>query len=417
MFDDADLDDATKGFPPHRQALSSQIGARGWNLLRGDIPLPAAVIRLSALERNAHWMQRFVEKAGALLAPHVKTTMCPPIIRRQLDAGAWGLTVATVQQMRICRRLGAQRIILANQPVGPAELACIAEELRRDPAFDFYCLADSADGVALLAEASARGRIGRPIQVLVELGFEGGRTGARSIERALAVARAVKSAEPVLALAGIEGFEGMLPVDAPAGMPTVDLFLSDMAALYRRCRDEALFGMARPILTAGGSIHYDRVLRAFSGIGVSVVTRSGCYVTQDSGIYEAAHRALNAGRTLEGGLERALEIWTYVQSRPEPGLALLTAGRRDFGTDAGLPVPLLLSRGGSPPSPLTEQGWEIFGANDQHAYLRVPAEADIRIGDRVGLGISHPCTTLDKWRVLLAVDDDYTVIDAYRTYF
>ncbi|MEA1672722.1 amino acid deaminase [Nitrospirillum sp. BR 11163] len=417
MLEDVMQDDTVKGFPPHQQSLLSQVGGRGWNLLRGDIPLPAAVIKLPALERNSRWMQAFVKDAEALLAPHVKTTMCPAIMRRQLADGAWGVTVATVQQMRVCRRWGAARIILANQPVGVAELAGIMEELRQDPGLDFYCLADSSAGVALLAQAALRKGLERPVQVLVELGYTGGRTGARGVNEALTVARAVHQAGPALALAGVEGFEGMLPVAAPLGQPTVHQFLADMATVYRRCRDEGLFGVAQPLLTAGGSIHYDLVLEAFAGLEARVVTRSGCYVTQDSGIYQKAHDALRAKRDMAAGLERALEVWAYVQSRPEPGLALLTAGRRDFGTDAGLPVPLLRSRDGATPVSMDGLGWEIVGVNDQHAYLRVPASADLKVGDRVGLGVSHPCTTLDKWQLLLVVDDDYTVVDAYRTYF
>jgi D-serine dehydratase len=104
-----------------------------------------------------------------------------------------------------------------------------------------------------------------------------------------------------------------------------------------------------------------------------------------------------------------------VQSRPEPGLAILTAGRRDCGTDAGMPVPLLVSRAGAPPQPL--EGCEITGLNDQHAYLRCPEDVDLRIGDKVGLGVSHPCTTFDKWALLYLVDDNYRILAGLKTFF
>ena len=55
--------------------------------------------------------------------------------------------------------------------------------------------------------------------------------------------------------------------------------------------------------------------------------------------------------------------------------------------------------------------------NDQHTYLRVPAEADVRVGDLIGSGISHPCTTFDKWRALFTVDDSYRVTGAILTFF
>jgi D-serine dehydratase len=420
VTDNPMLDGLVKGLPPLQPVALAEIGQRGWNLLRGDIPLPAAVLKKSALERNSRWMQDFVRRSGALMAPHVKTTMCPAIIRRQLDDGAWGVTVATVQQMQVCRRMGIGRILLANQPVGAAELGAITDALRRDADLDFYCLADSIEGLARLVAAAVQARLERPIQILLELGYAGGRTGARGVEPALALARAIQAAHPAVTLAGIEGFEGMLPVDAPEGQPTVDRYLAELAELYRRCRAEGLFGTAQPILTAGGSSYYDRVLAAFAGLDARIVIRSGCYVTHDSGLYQRAHDAMKARPDWPGepdGLTRALEIWAYVQSRPEPGLALLTAGRRDFGTDADLPVPLLRSRDGAAPVSLDGAGWTVSAANDQHAYLAIPPDADIRIGDRIGLGVSHPCTTLDKWRLLLVVDDAYGVLDAYRTYF
>ncbi len=398
------LDGLDKGIRPGRPIALDEVGQQGWNLLRGDLPLPAAILKRSALERNSAWMQDFARRGGALLAPHVKTTMCPDIIRRQMADGAWGVTVATLQQLLVCRRIGVGRIILANQPVGRAELSAIGAELARDPDFDFYCLADSAEGIARLAE------LGRPVQVLVELGYDGGRTGVRGVAQGVALARAVKQAG--LVLAGIEGFEGLLPVE------TVENFLAGLAALFAQCRAEGLFGFAEPILSAGGSSYYDRVLAAFAGSGARIVLRSGCYVTHDSGLYRRAHEAMQTRETIgPGGLVRALEIWAYVQSRPEPGLALLTAGRRDFGTDADLPVPLLLSRDGAAPVSIENDGWRITGANDQHAYLTLPSDVDLRIGDRIGLGVSHPCTTLDKWRLLLVVADDYTVTDAYPTFF
>jgi D-serine dehydratase len=298
-----------------------------------------------------------------------------------------------------------------------AELAAIATELARDPAFDFYCLADSPEGVALAAAAAARANLNRPIQLLLEVGFENGRAGARTASGAMEVARAIRAAEPHVTLVGVEGFEGLLPTHAPAGQPTVSGFLAQMADVFRRCQAENLFGSDAPIVSAGGSLYYDQVLEAFAGLGARVVTRSGCYVTQDSGQYERAHREMQAKRQATDGLRRAIELWVYVQSRPEPGLALLTAGRRDFGTDSGMPVPLLRSRDGSAPTAIEGAGWEITKANDQHAYLRFPAGEAVRVGDRLGLGISHPCTTLDKWRLLFVVDDGYTVVDAYPTYF
>ena len=94
-FDDPLLGSSFKGYPrtqaPRRR---SEIGAAGWNVLAGDLPLPLAVIKREALEHNLAWMQARVREWGIDLAPHGKTTMSPQLFQRQLDAGAWGLTFA-----------------------------------------------------------------------------------------------------------------------------------------------------------------------------------------------------------------------------------------------------------------------------------------------------------------------------------
>jgi D-serine dehydratase len=39
------------------------------------------------------------------------------------------------------------------------------------------------------------------------------------------------------------------------------------------------------------------------------------------------------------------------------------------------------------------------------------------VGDRVCLGLSHPCTTFDKWRWMPIVDEELNVVDAIVTWF
>ena len=104
-----------------------------------------------------------------------------------------------------------------------------------------------------------------------------------------------------------------------------------------------------------------------------------------------------------------------MQSQPETELAILAVGKRDASFDVELPTPLARVRDGVR-TPL-DANWRISRLNDQHAYLQIPAGHDVRVGDLVGCGISHPCTTFDKWRWLPVVDDDYGVTGAIRTYF
>lgn len=416
------VDGLTKGAPPGLAPTPlREIGRLGWNVLRGDLPLPAVVLKRSALEGNGQWMRRFLARTGAKLAPHGKTTMAPQLFARQLDDGCWCITVATAQQAAVCRRFGFPRILLANQLIGRAEIDWLCGELARDPAFDFYCLVDSVEGVRRLAAAAPP----RPIQALVELGYPGGRTGARSLDAALAVARAAKEAG--LALRGVEGFEGLLEAADPAEQERrIVEFLDAIVAAARACAAEGLFAPGPILLSAGGSAFYDLVIdrfrRAELGQPSEIVLRSGCYLTHDSGMYRRFFGRLRQ-RTpwtaeLEGGLEPALELWACVQSRPEPGKAIVALGKRDAGTDADLPTPERWFRPGLHERPQPAPGGlRTLGLNDQHLHLATPEDSPLQVGDLLGFGVSHPCTTFDKWRVIPVVDDDYTAVEAIRTFF
>jgi D-serine dehydratase len=394
------------------------------NVLREDLPLPLCVLRAGALERNVARFQRYTESRGVLLSPHAKTAMSPALFGRQLAAGCWGLTFATCAQLQVARRHGVSRAFYANQLVGAADVRYVCGELRRDPHFDFYCLVDSVPGVRLLAERVAAADPGRPVNVLVEGGLAGGRCGVRDVGTAVAVAEAVRAAGPHLALAGVEGFEGLARhADATRREGEVREFLAFLVRIAETLDGRGLLPAGPVLLSAGGSAFYDMVIDQLTAARLSrphqVLVRSGCYLTQDWGVYASLQGELQR-RTGSAGpaLEPALEVWAQVLSVPEPGLIILSAGRRDFGQDAGNPVALThVRRGTAEYRPLRDCGWQMTAVSDQHAHMTVPADHGAEVGDLVALGPSHPCTTFDKWRVVHLVDDDYNIIETASTYF
>ena len=426
-IDAMELSDLMKGFPPgHAPVRLGEVGRQGWNLLREDLPLPLAVLKSDVIDANSRWMARFLKASGAVIAPHGKTTMSPQLFRRQLADGAWAITVATVGQLQVCRRFGLKRLLLANQLVGRRAIAHVVSELVRDPEFEFYALADSLEGIALLAAEAKRQGLGRPINLLLEGGIAGARTGCRNLASALAVARAIKAEAPHLALVGVEGFEGLIHgANDQESEKLVRAFLDFLVEMAAACRRENLFRPGPVILSAGGSAYYDLVAERFAaaGIGETVaILRSGCYLTQDSAAYRKAFQRIRErspkAAGVEGGLGNALEVWTYVQSRPEAERLILTGGKRDLSFDLHLPVPLAWHRPGSgaTPKPIPP-GHEVVALNDQHAHVRIPADSPLQVGDMVALGISHPCTTFDKWQVMFLVDGAYDVVGAIRTFF
>jgi D-serine dehydratase len=420
------LDDRVKGVPGGVSDLRlGDVGRQGWNLLREDLPLPAAVLKTGALDNNSRWMAQFLRATGAVIAPHGKTTMSPQLFQRQLADGAWAITVATIGQLQICRRFGLQRLVLANQLVGRQSIAYVVGELARDPEFEFYALADSVEGVGVIATAAQRARLDRPVNLLLEGGLMGGRTGCRTRQSALAVARAIKQQAPWVALRGVEGFEGLVQGPMEEREKAVGGFMDLLVGIAEDCQREGLFAPGPVILSAGGSAFYDIVAARLAVAGVAeplLVIRSGCYLTQDSKLYRNFFERIQArspvAAKLAGGLMPALEIWAYVQSRPEPGRLILTVGRRDISHDIDLPVLISWFRpgDGGVPKPLPGDH-QVVELNDQHAHVTVPTTSPLRLGDMVALGISHPCTTFDKWQIMYLVDDAYTVTGAIRTFF
>ena len=413
------LDWRAKGLPPAAEGLTThELGALGLDLLAGDLLMPAAIVREAALVHNIAEMQAFADRSGARLCPHGKTSMSPELFRMQIEAGAWGMTAATAHHLRVYRRLGIGRIFLANELAGRADFDLVMGELAADPGFDFYCLVDSPEAAALLADAARRVSLAKPVQVLIETGIEGGRAGVRSAEAALSVAHAI-AAEPLLALRGIETFEGIRQRRDDARIDAAEMI--DLALLVAgEVAREGLLADGPLLLSAGGSAFLDlcaaRLPGEIDSRAVERIIRPGCYITHDSGIYERLTRPGGAPMPGLPDLRHALEVWGVVLSMPEPGLAIVGIGKRDVSTDVDPPVPLWRHRPGGVEPARPIEAARVEGMWDQHLSLAVPGEP-LKVGDLVGFGVSHPCATFDRWTALLRVDEEYRVTGAVTTLF
>jgi D-serine dehydratase len=418
------LDTRYKGFPRTSPPLArSAIGQAGWHVLDGRLPLPLAVIKRSALSHNLAWMQAFVRERGIELAPHGKTTMSPELFSRQLAAGAWGLTFATVTQLAVGVGAGARRTLIANQVVTDDDLAGIQALLAAHEGLRVVFLVDSLAQLALIEQWFAAHPGRPPFEVMLEVGVPGARTGCRTQDEAATLARALKASQAVR-LAGIECYEGGGATGrSDHDAAYADALMTRVEAIARLCAEEHLFENDEVLLSAGGSAIFDLVadrLTPALGRPVRGLLRSGCYVTHDHGNYKRLLASVAERCGCTETLLPALEVWAAVQSRPEPGLAILTCGRRDISYDLEMPIPFARApRGVLAPQPIPAS-WTISALNDQHAYLRWDAADEATapvVGERIGLGISHPCTTFDKWHWMPIVEDDYRVTDAVTLHF
>ncbi len=406
-----------KGFggPSHRDPVTAeQLAAERPQARSGLLSSPRVLLRGEALANNISAMAEYCAAHQVALFPHGKTTMAPQILAQQLRAGAGGITAATVSQVRRFRQFGIRDVLLANEAVDEASIAWLAHELTVDPELSFMCYVDSVQGVQRLDSILARRRFGGHLRVLVELGHPAGRTGCRSLDEALAVAAAA-GRSPRLTVAGVAGYEGSLAA------ATVD---ETVEAARRYCEQLGELASAmlaaghfeeHPTVTAGGSAYFDAVVAALAGHAEwRLVLRSGCYVTHDHGMYSRLS-PFERARTPARALEPALEVWAPVLSRPEAETAVLGAGRRDISFDAGNPVPLIAWT--TDGAEAKTAGCRVERLFDQHAVVSVPSDSPLAPGDEVCLGISHPCTTMDKWRWIPVVDSDDRIVDVVRTFF
>ncbi|WP_440553976.1 amino acid deaminase [Streptomyces sp. SCPE 10] len=411
------VDHRFKGLPPDAHGRTvRELAAERRNLFtaEGGFTTPLLVLSAERLAHNLALMESYTARHGLAFAPHGKTSMAPQLFHRQIEHGAWGITLAVPHQVRVAREFGIQRVFLANELVDAPALRWIAAELAADPAFRFVCYVDSVRGVELM-DAALRGTA-RPVDVVVELGAgEGARTGVRSAADARAVAEAVGRTD-TLRLVGVAGYEAQVPDADPA---RVRAWLRHLVALAAEFDKDGRFaGAGEIVVSAGGSEWFDAVAEVFAevpalSLPVLKLLRSGAYVSHD----DVHYRRLTPFNRVpeEGALEPAFRLWAQVVSRPSATEAFVNAGKRDAAYDLDLPVAQVVRGDDGTERPAA--GIEVTALSDQHLWLRTGSGADLRVGDWVGFGLSHPCTVFDKWQLIPVAEADGTVVDYIRTCF
>ncbi|MFJ5301622.1 amino acid deaminase [Streptomyces sp. NPDC088350] len=410
------VDHRFKGLPPDADGLTvTELSAQRRNLFTGGFTTPVLALSAERLEHNLRLMETYATRHHLAFAPHGKTSMAPQLFHRQLAHGAWGITLAVPHQVRVAREFGIDRIFLANELVDPAALKWISSQLDTDEDFRFICYVDSVRGVESM-DAALRGAA-RPLDVVVELAAgEGARTGVRTEAECAAVADAVAAVD-TLRLVGVAGYEGEVPQADPERVHAWLRRLTALAVEFDKAGRFAGSGLDEIVVSAGGSAWFDAVADVFAelpelSLPALKLLRSGAYVSHDDGHYSEVTPFTRIPE--EGALEPAFRLWAQVVSRPSPEQAFANAGKRDAAYDLDLPFAQVVRRDGTE-RPAT--GIEVTGLSDQHAWLRTAPEADVEVGDWIGLGLSHPCTSFDKWQLIPVAEADGTVVDYIRTFF
>lgn len=393
----------------------------GWDLLAEKVSFPIAVIKESALRSNAKWMQDFSDSSSVKLAPHGKTTMAIDLFKLQLEQGCWGISLATVPQVINAVQHGIKRIILANQLVGHYHMELMAELLATND-LSFYCFVDSVENLHALGRYFSTANV--RLNILIEVGVPNGRCGLRDMDKIEALISCTNE-YPDLCLSGISFYEGVISGNNAEN--EIKAFVATIGVLVGRLKQDNKFDSQEVIVTGAGSAWYDIVAtelvkqKSVQQEDYTVVIRPGCYLIHDTGIYQEAQASVlersQLACDINGDLISSLMLWAYVHSVPEPGLAIIGLGKRDVAFDAGLPTPEYFYRPGTANPIKTSSAWQVVKIMDQHCMLTIDDEASILPGDLVCFSSSHPCLTMDKWRNIGIMDDNYVVNRTIKTYF
>lgn len=398
-----------KGMPIDSQGKSiKDFLATDKHLFTADFQFPIMVLRDSAIEHNILRMASYCKSLDFELAPHVKTPMAPKIAKRQIEAGAWGLTIANFNQAAIMLASGFTRLIIGNQVMEPTSIAEIAK-INGSGSGEIIFYLDSIVGLEIAQKAIEKIPNAK-LYVFMEIGAPGGRAGIRDLGLLSNILTEIGKYDRIF-VRGVSGFEGAVPDGDRQGdgIEKIRVFLRQIVAAATITKPYVRGG--KIIISAGGSSYFDYVAEEFAKYDGEAVLllRSGGYVSHDHIHYEDLYPFIGLSKS-----ERfypALELWSRVLSVPEPNLAILNFGKRDAGNDLDEPLPILKFDG----KPVPFQG-KIRMLNDQHAFMEI-TPGSVVVGDVIGCGISHPCTNFDKWRLLPLVDDNYQIIDLINTYF
>jgi len=393
-----------KGFPLDSYGVSiKDFILRKPNIFKSGFQFPLMVLKQDALVNNINLMSRYCSSVGAELAPHVKTTMSPQIAQLQLDAGAYAITIANFWQAEVFRSFGFKKLIIANEVLDPSAISRISRiNSSNEAEIIFYV--DSLEGLEIIKEYTPE----KGLQNLfIEIGTDSGRGGVRDLNLVNKIAELISS-DSRLQLRGVTGFEGAVPNASRTSRSEDDVRnfcrkIVSAAEVSYQFRSKNKF-----IISAGGSAYFEIVAEELNKFDKEriLLLRSGGYVTHDSKYYEEIYPF----RSSDDKFIPAIEVWAQVISNPEPGFGVLNLGKRDIGCDLHNPIP----------SYIYSENVEIFSGeieklNDQHAFMK--SSQFFKNANLIGLGISHPCTTFDKWRLIPLVNDNYDVVDCIHTFF
>jgi D-serine deaminase-like pyridoxal phosphate-dependent protein len=340
-----------------------------------DIPTPALIVDVAALDRNIARMAAFFARGRCRLRPHFKAHKTPAIARRQLAAGSCvGLTCATMSEAEVVADV-CDDVLIANEIVSADKSARVAA-LARDRTVTVAV--DSIAGIEALADAARTA--GVTIGVLVDVNVGQGRCGVEPGDAAVALARCVVAATG-LTMRGVMGYEGHLqPLRDRAEREARTR--AAMRDLVETAKEIRAVGIPCEVVSSGGTGTYDISGRVE---GVTEI-QAGSYALMDTDY-----------ASVGVGFEQAFYVLGTIVSRPSPGRCVADCGHKSMTKDHGYP------------SVNDVDGATVTALNDEHAVIAIPASCTLSIGDRVRLIPSHTDPTVNLHDLFYAIEGERVV--------
>jgi D-serine deaminase-like pyridoxal phosphate-dependent protein len=342
-------------------------------LRRSELVTPALVLDIDAAQRNIDAMAAGLREIGnATIRPHYKTHKSPELARRQVTAGAVGLSMATVWEAAVLAQAGLDDLFVVNTVTHPAKIEVLARLAREHR---ILVAADDLDNVAVLSAAAVRA--GSSLGVLVEVDTGMDRCGADTVEQALDLARRIVSL-PGVTMEGITGYEGhcSLTLDDELRherqLAAMTFFISVASSL------EAA-GIDCPIRSAGGVATWQWTA-AHPGI---TEIQAGTYVVMD-----------NYHGQMVPGFEHSLTVQATVIST-RSGKVIVDAGSKSLADPANATI--------------VGHDHPFFRFDEEHGIFAAGSGASLRVGDSVALVPGYSPTTVNWYDVFHVVRDDVVV--------
>lgn len=342
-------------------------------------PTPALIVDLPKVRANVDEMARRMATIPAALRPHAKIHKSPILGHMQVEAGAIGLTTATVWEAVAMVAAGIDNVLVANQVVGPRKAAALAR-IARDAAV--IVAVDSAINVDELSSAATEAQ--SDIGVLVEIDVGLHRSGVRGIANALELGAYVRRM-PGLRLLGLLGYEGHCMLE-PDRSVRIEKAMAANTVLLEAVDEFERHGLATDIVAAGGLGTWD-----ITGANPRITEiHAGSYIFMD-----AFHRKLVPG------FDMALTVLATVLSR-NGSMAVLDCGRKSIGIDRALPE----LTGGE--GTIRFEHGEHF-VHEEHTAVMLEDHACLGVGDRVELLPGYAPTTVNLFDLYYIADGERIV--------